>query len=306
MSRDPITGIKIKGSNFYIDGKKTQLAGNHTWNTVQRVGGERIGMDKITGNFTRLWTLESRQVNFGDSTWGSNSRGTVRVNDVPWNKDGSLNDSYYQALEGAVKSAQKRGIVVSVVLFEGSIPTNFTGSNNAAWKSHSFNGLGPRDPSEVHTKGRWNKYQKSHVERVVRTLQKYNNVVYEVGNELHRNSVRWFQPAVVRWVNQLTDKPVGVSYAQGMKPSRGRSQNWMTRVDADWIAPSGSTRLRGFRGPQVFDTDHTSPLRSNVPALQSAWNDGSSLLLMDGFNGTILRNQNSLRPDLNFINDVLG
>ena len=59
--------VTIKGSNFYVDGVKTQLAGNHTWDTVQTIGGEKIGIDKITGNFTRLWTIETKGALFSQS-----------------------------------------------------------------------------------------------------------------------------------------------------------------------------------------------------------------------------------------------
>ena len=304
--KDSITGITVRGSNFYIDGKKTQLAGNHTWNTVQKVGGELIGMDKITGNFTRLWTLETTRVNLKESPWGSNTPGVVKIEDTPWKKDGSLNDAYYKALEKTVKAADRRGITVGVVLFEGTLATYFKGSNYTSWKNHPFNGLGPKDAYQVHTKGRWNKFQRAHVKRVIETLEKYDNVIYEVGNELPRNSIEWFQQKVIKWVKKFTDKPVGASYAQGMKPSRGRTQEWLTRVDADWIAPSGPNKISGFKGPQILDTDHSRPLYSNLGDLKSAWNDGRSLWLMDGFNGTMLRNQESLRPDLNFIKDIIG
>jgi hypothetical protein len=306
MSRDPITGVTIRGDNFYINGKKTQLAGNHTWNNVQRIAGERIGMDRVTGNFTRLWTFETRRVNLSDSPWGSNTKGVARISNVPWNDDGSLNDAYYKALERTVRAADNRGITVGVVLFEGTLATYFKGSDYASWKNHPFNGLGPKDAYHVHTKGRWNKFQRAHVKRVTQTLEKYDNVIYEVGNELPRNSIGWFQQKVIKWVKKFTDKPVGASYAQGMKPSRGRTQEWLTKVDADWIAPSGPNKIPGFKGPQILDTDHSRPLYSNLGDLRNAWDDGRSLWVMDGFNGTILRNQNSLRPDLNFIRDIIG
>jgi hypothetical protein len=300
------TGITIKGDNFFIDGKKTQLAGNHTWNTVQPINGEVIGMDKITGNFTRLWTLETTRVNLSESPWGSNTPGTVRIGNSPWKKDGSLNGRYYKALENAVKAADERGITVGVCLFEGTLATYFRGSGYASWENHPFNGLGPADAYSVHTKGMWNKYQRAHVKRVTETLEKYDNVIYEVGNELPRDSIKWFQGKVIEWVNKFTDKPVGASYAQGMKPSRGRTQDWLTGIDADWIAPSGPVKIPGFKGPQILDTDHSRPLFSNLSDLRNAWADGRSLWLMDGFDGNFLRNQQNLTPDRNFIDSVLS
>jgi hypothetical protein len=303
--KDNLTGVTIKRNNFYVDGEREQLAGNHTWNTVQSINGELIGMNKITGNFTRLWTLETRAVNFEESPWGSNTPGIVRIGNSPWKKDGSLNGRYYKALENVVKEADERGITVGVCLFEGSLSAYFRGSDYISWRAHPFNGLGPADAYSIHTKGPWNEYQRAHVKRVTETLEKYDNVMYEVGNELPRDSIKWFQGKVIEWVKSFTDKPVGASYAQRMKPSAGRTQDWLTNIDADWIAPSGPTKLSGFKGPQILDTDHAWPLWSNVAGLQNAWDDGRSVWVMDGFKGTMLRNQESLQPDRNWINSVV-
>ena len=305
--KDNLTGVTVKGNNFYIDGEKKQLAGNHTWNTVQAINGERIGINKITGNFTRLWTVETRGAVFADSTWGSNTLGVVQIDDVPWKKDksGRLNSGHYDALERTVKAADKQGITVSVCLFEGSIVPYFdTGGDS--WRLHPFNGMknGPTESWQVHSKGPWNRYQRDHVKEVTSRLEKYDNVMYEVGNELNRESIKWFQGKVIEWVKNFTDKPVGASYAQRMKPSAGRTQDWLTEINADWIAPSGLAKLPGFKGPQILDTDHAWPLWSNVAGLQNAWEDGRSIWVMDGFNGTMLRNQESLQPDRNWIDTV--
>jgi hypothetical protein len=231
----------------------------------------------------------------------------VQIDDVPWKKDksGRLNSGYYDALERTVKAADKQGITVSVCLFEGSIVPYFdTGGDS--WRLHPFNGMkdGPSESWQVHSEGPWNKYQRNHAKEVTSRLEKYDNVMYEVGNELNRESIKWFQGKVIKWVKSFTDKPVGASYAQRMKPSAGRTQDWLTKIDADWIAPSGPAKLPGFKGPQILDTDHSWPLWSNVAGLQNAWEDGKSIWVMDGFNGTMLRNQESLQPDRNWIGTV--
>lgn len=293
--------IDTRGDKFTFNGKPIKLAGDHTWNTVQRIGGRRVSIDRITGNFTRLWTIETKRANFSETQWGSNSPGPLKIQDVPWRKDGSLNSSYYKSLRRTLRQAEERDLITGVVLFEGSI----TGNIDGAWDHHPFNGLGPKSASEVHTEGRWNKWQREHVRRVANIVNDFPGAMAEVGNELHRSSTKWFQGAVVRWWRKFSKKPIGVSYATGMKPSRGRSQNWLTKQGADWIAPAGAEPIKGFKGPQVFDTDHTSPLRSNVGALRSAWEDGRPLWLMNGFEGNVLRNTNSLRPDLDFIRSIL-
>jgi len=286
-------------SNFF---KGLKLAGSHTWNTVQPFNNVTTPLRKLVGNFTRLWTIETRGMVLQNSTWGSNTPGLVRVQDVPWKKDGSLNERYYNRLENVVRKAERRDVVTGVILFDHAFNAYFP----RGWKFHPLNGLGPKDATEIHTRGRWNKYQRAHVKEVVKRLEDYDNVIYEVGNELHGNSVSWFQKKVVTWVKKWTDKPVGVSYASGIRPSRGRSQDWITRTGADWAAPSGGERVSGFKGHYVFDTDHASALRPNVSGLRSAWQRGDSLWLMDGLDGNILRNQGSLAADRNFISASIG
>lgn len=298
--------ITVKGKHFYKNGKRIRLAGNHTWNTVQEIGKEKIGIDKITGNFTRLWTIETKGAIFSQSIWGSNTPGVVRINNGPWKRNGSLNKTFYKNLESAVKKAGKKDIVTGVVLFEGSIPDIFP----QGWENHPFNGLGPKAHEQVHTRGPWNKFQRAHVKEVVKTLEPYDNVIYEVGNELMSSSTGWFQKQVVKWIKKFTDKPVGVSYARGIRASSGRDESvWMKKTGADWFAPTFTSLNKGqfskINAPIVFDTDHSWALQSNVAGLQSAWNSGYNLWLMDGFNGTMLRNQGSLVADRNFINSIV-
>lgn len=297
--------ITIKGNKFFRHGKPIRFAGDHTWNTVQRIAGERISIDKITGNFTRLWTVETRGFIGAGSPWGSNTPGLIKVQDGPWKKDGSLNGGYYKAMEKAVKAADKRDVVTGVVLFEGSIQDIFP----KAWDNHPLNGLGPKSHDQLHAIGPWNKYQRAHVKRLTKTLAPYDNVMWEVGNELMGSSTNGFQQKVVKWLRKWSDKLIGVSYARGIRPSNGKQETWMVRSGADYALPQGSSIAQGgvpgFKGPQFLDTDHAWPLCSNVGGLQSAWRQGFNVAVMNGFDGTMLRNQQSLQPDLAFVDSVV-
>ena len=291
--------ITIRGDQFLVDGKPRTLAGNHTWDVVQPVAGNRTPIDRLTGNFTRLWTVETRAfVNYRPPFVGA-EHGLIRVKGGPWKPDLSLNPRFYRRMERAVAAADERDMVTGVVLFEGSIPDLFP----RAWEFHPFRGHGPKDHHSVHTQGPWNKCQKAHVRRMVKTLEPYSNVIYEVGNELTKPSTAWFQRWVVGLVKRLTDKPVGVSYARGVHPSGG--QQWMLRTGADWLAPGGPAPVAGFKGPQVLDSDHSWALRSNVPGLQAAARAGRPIWLMDGFRGSMLRNIDNLAPDRAFISSLL-
>lgn len=291
--------IDTNKRDFLVNGNPYRLAGNHTWNTVQSIAGEVVSLNRLTGNFTRLWTVETRGFYLDNMFYGSNTRGFAKVGNVPWKNDGSLNRKYYDRLESVVKKARKIDMVTGVVLFDHAFNAYFRGG----WDNHPFNGLGPKSAQDIHTRGPWNKYQRAHVKKVVKTLEPYNNVIYEVGNELSKNSVPWFQKKVISWVKKWTDKPVGASYAVGVYSD----QSWLTRIGADWIAPSNSSRaggvnkISGFKGPQVLDTDHAWALQSNVSGLRRAWEQGRNLWIMDGLDGHVLRNKSSLKRDLDFV-----
>lgn len=294
--------LKAKKDGFYLGKTRLKLAGNHTWNTVQPFNGKTTPLDSLTGNFTRLWTVETRGMVLQNSFYGSNSSGLVKVGLVPWKNDGSLNKKYYKQLEKVVSKADTLDIITGIVFFDNAFTSYFP----QGWENHPFKNLGVSDPSLVHTKGPWNKYQRAHVKKTIQTLQDYDNVIFEIGNELHRNSVPWFQNKAVKWAKKFTDKPVGVSYASRVKPSAGRTQDWIARTNADWAAPAGGQRIPNFKGHYVFDTDHASALTSNVAGLRSAWNRQDSLWLMDGLSGDILRNRSTLQPDRNYLNSVLA
>jgi hypothetical protein len=290
--------VTIQGDRFLVDGRPKVLAGNHTWDVVQPINGNRTPIDRLTGNFTRLWTIETKAfVNYRPPFVGAEP-GLIRVKGGPWKSDLSLNPRFYKRMGRAVAAADERDIVTGVVLFEGSLPDLFP----RAWEFHPFRGKGPADHHSVHTQGTWNKYQAAHVRKIVKTLEPYDNVIYEVGNELTKPSTAWFQRWVVGLVKGLTKKPVGVSYARGVKPEGG--QQWMRTTGADWLAPGGPVRVAGFLGPQVLDTDHSWALRSNVLGLQAAARDNRPIWLMDGMRGTMLRNIDNLGPDRAFISSL--
>jgi hypothetical protein len=290
--------VTIRGDQFLVDGRPITLAGNHTWDVVQPINGNRTSLDKLTGNFTRLWTVETRAFVSSSPPFVGADPGLIRVKGGPWKKDLSLHGKFYRRMEKAVAAADRRDVVTGVVLFEGSLPDLFP----RAWEFHPFRRHGPATHHDVHARGPWNRYQKAHIKRMVKTLEGYDNVLFEVGNELTKPSTGWFQGWVVKQVRKLTDKPVGVSYARGVHPSGG--QQWMLRTGADWIAPGGPAKVSGFTGPQVLDTDHSWALRSNLPGLQAAARAGRPIWLMDGMRGTMLRNIDSLAPDRAFIDSI--
>lgn len=307
--------IGVSGNQFTWNDRPVRLAGAHTWNTVQPMGAkdEITGLDQLAmpepsakvRPFTRLWTVETRGAVFAGSKWGSNTPGLVQIDNGPFGADGRLNPRFYQAMRRTVRQAERKDIVTGVVLFEGSIPDIFPGG----WDKHPFKGRGPSWHDRVHTQGPWNRIQRQHVRRMTKVLEPFDNVMYEVGNELMATSTPWFQRWAVNLVKRFTDKPVGVSYARGIRASKGNNEaNWMRTSGADWYGPTFTAIKQGqFKNagkPILFDPDHSWALQPNVGGLREMWNLGHSVALMDGMRGTMLRNIGNMSADRAFIEDL--
>lgn len=300
------TPIEIKRKRFFVGGKRVRLAGSHTWNTVQSVGGEQIPIKRLKGNFTRLWVIEPSVINVSSGKYPSRSTGRLRVNPTIYEKIGKkfdlnkVNTAYLDRLEETIKEARDRGMVTAVMLFDGAF-NRFFGSDG--WNFHPFNpknniqNVGPTIVQEIHTTNKeFFKFHKGFVRSVVERLEKYDNVIFEVGNEMDRKSIP-FQKEIVSLVKRITSKPVGVSYVTRT------DDNWMLSSGADWITPNWRSNLT-FSGPTVLDSDHGWALRCDKASLSKAYNDKKDLLLMDGITGTILKNYENMRPCRAFIKNV--
>jgi len=245
-----------------------------------------------SGNFERLWTYEASKVNtnFG-APWDTDK--ILDAGPIPWSQKRNkfnleeVNTDYLNRLESRVRAALKQGKVVAVNFFEGSLVSK-------SWEWHSFDPknniqkAGPKYSNLVHTKGPWNKYQLMYVKAVIQRLEKYNNVVYEVGNEPQGRtaSIEWSK-MIIDKVNSWTKKPIGASHISRIP------YTWMLSSGADWISPSTSPYNRpNFRGPVVFDTDHSSPLRTNVSGLKAAINNDMIPWVMDSYNNYVLKGPN--------------
>jgi len=300
--------IKIRNDQFRYRGENLRLAGSHTWDTVQSFGGRLRPLRQLVGNFTRLWSVEVPRVTLdGPQPW-STGRDAI-VSPMPWRRvDGKfdlekLNPAYFDRWEQVVKSTRRQGKVAGVVLFDGAF-NRFFGADE--WARHPLNpsnnaqGVGPSAVNLVHSRGPWNRYQKRVVRELVRRLEPFDNVIYEIANEPDRSSVTTgWQRKFVSFVQKLTDKPVGVSYVTRT------SDEWMKRSGADWFAPASlGANISGLDGPVVADTDHASPLRSNVDGITGAFRNGQPVWLMDGLEGSVLRNVTSLQADRDFITGV--
>ena len=303
---------------YFTDGsgKAVYLTGSHTWNNLQHNGvyppvayDEYLDfLQKHNHNFIRMWAWEQ-------GGWDPWAKDHVTVEPVPYARTGpgealdgepkydltKLNDRYFQRLRSRVAAAQERGIYVSVMLFQGwSVEKK--GQVGNPWHGHPFNkannvngidgdlngdGQGP----EIHTVDAPPailELQHAYVRRVIATVNDLNNVLYEIGNEMHTGSVHW-QYRMIDFIHdcektQPQQHPVGMTGA----PIDNAS---LFAGPADWIAPTSRDGYNTDPPPAdgrkviIADVDHVWP--KNFP--QWPWKSftrGLNTAFMDLYGAT--------------------
>jgi hypothetical protein len=292
---------------FELDGHPIRnMAGEHNWANVSSMGKRMAPLG--AGNITRMWAgidVSKLNTDFG-ARWDTDKIMTVEPSVYQRTKSGTfdlsvVNPVYLQRLESRVRAALRAGKVAIVCLFDGSLISK-------SWEYHAYNpknnhqNVGPGNVDSIHTTGDWNKFQLAYVRSVVNKLKKYNNVIYETGNEFQgRDRSVPFAKMLISKLKQWTDKPVGASHIPRM------GYEWMLSTNADWISPSVEPTFRPpFRGPVVDDKDHYSPLRSDPVGFRNSYLAGKVPLLMNGFDGFVLKNSGSLRPDVDIITGIVN
>jgi hypothetical protein len=276
-------------------GRAVYLTGSHVWWNLQgertwRVDCERNRaapfrftdyLDHLTRrshNFIRLWRIELTK-------WHECGEHVV-VAPHPWLRTGPghaydglpkfdlnrPNPEYFRRLRARVSAARKRGLYVSVMLFEGW-SAQF---ERPPWRarSHPFyvrnnvNGVNPdrnRDGSLLEIYGteapRIRRIQEAYVRKVIDTVGAFDNVLYEIANESGAFSIAW-QYRMIDFVKRyerqkaLRPHPVGMTFVHG---------DWdgaaLFRSNADWVAPKDVRHLTDppaatGRKVTVSDTDH--------------------------------------------------
>ncbi len=275
-------------------GKAVYLTGSHVWWNLSgpdwtgSCAGAEDGftfdgyLDRLVShrhNFIRLWRIEHTR-------WDE-CGGEIRVAFQPWLRAGppeepaldalpkfdltKLDPAYFERLRARVAAAKRRGIYVAVMLFEGWSLHSLAAPWN--WHGHPFhaqnnvngidgdldgNGIG----TEIVTLANPDvlAIQKRYVKRVFQTVNSFDNVLYEIGNEAGSWSTQW-QYHMIRYVKSLQrarkePRPVGMTY-----PHPGGNNKLLHRSPADWISPWSPKYMSDpppASGSRVIlsDTDH--------------------------------------------------
>ena len=212
-------------------------------------------LTKHNHNFIRMWVWEQ-------GGWDPWAAGHVIVEPVAYLRTGpgnaldgtpkydltKFNDEYLERLRSRVAAAQKRGIYVSIMLFQGwSVEKK--GQVGNPWQGHPFNrannvngidgdrngdGQGP----EVHTleaPPEILELQKAYVRRVIDTVNDLDNVLYEIGNEMHVGSAAW-QYRMIEFIHDYEktkpkQHPVGMTGAPDRECHTVQQSRRLDRAD---------------------------------------------------------------------------
>ena len=222
------------------------LTGAHTWNNLVDMGrseppeefdfGAYLNfLERHHHNFIRLWAWDS-------TTWDTRANGALgkdfihKAAPLPWARTGpgdaldgkakfdltKFEPDYFERLRSRVAAAGRRGIYVSVMLFEGWGLMHGNRRRNTedgwAWRSHPFNPANNVNALEiegadafsgrVHTSGnsKVNERQAAYLRKVVDTVNDLDNVLYEVINEGGEKEWNWWVIRTVQAYEQTKPK----------------------------------------------------------------------------------------------------
>src|SRR4030043_528000 len=253
------------------------------WDTQDNMWGIRASLDwngflnvmqSHNLNHIRLWNVEHTTAD-GTSYWlpGPYDH-SILANPMPWNRTGpgTANDgllkynlsqfdqAYFNHLRSLVSTAGSRGIYVSVKLFEGFSTSKKRYSNQAAdpWPYHPFHPAnninsingdlnGDGDGRDVHTLGNSAvvNFQRAYVRKMVDTVSDLDNVLYEISNEDHTDTLNW-QYDMISYIKSYEaskpkQHPVGMSAISDYTQTGLWFNDYLWNSPADYISPGGGS-----------------------------------------------------------------
>ena len=314
--------------------KAVYLTGAHTWNNLVDMtredppGGFDFEayldlLEKHHHNFIRLWAWDS-------TMWDTRANGSLgkdfvhHVAPLPWPRTGpdlaldgkpkfdltKFDPAYFERLRARVSAAHKRGMYVSVMLFEGWGLMHGNQGRAApagwAWRSHPFHpgnnvndlGAGAADAINMRVHSLSNKavnqVQALYIRKVVDTVNDLDNVLYEVINEGGEKEWDWWVVNTLREHERTKPgrHPIGLT---GHGAERLAS---MLASPADWISPG---RADGYAEDppawstnkvSLLDTDHIWGVGGNASWVWKSFTRGHNPIFMDPYDGFVLGKTN--------------
>jgi Family of unknown function (DUF6298) len=324
----PSAGAKLLRTSdvnprYFTDasGRAVYLTGSHVWWSLQ---GDRTWkvdcqhgraapfryrdyLDRLAAyghNFIRLWRIEltrwhecGEDVSVAPQPWLRSGPGSA-LDGLPKFDLTRLDPAYFKRLRARVAAADRRGLYVSVMLFEGwsaqfehrpwrAHGHPFFRDNNVNGIDPDLNGDGTLAEAYTLRVPRVRRIQEAYVRKVVDTVGRYDHVLYEIANESGAFSIPW-QYRMIDYVKRYERSrrfrahPVGMSYVHG------DSGVALERSRADWIAPAdyrypSDPPAAGARKVTFADTDHLSGTRPDASFPWRTFMRGYYPIQMDEF-----------------------
>lgn len=331
--------VNTANPRYFTDGTKASdgsmkavyLTGAHTWNNLIDMVRENSPqafdfeaylntLERHHHNFIRLWAWDS-------STWDTKANGQLgkdfvhQVAPLPWARTGpgqaldgkpkfnltQFDAAYFERLRSRVSAAGRRGIYVSVMLFEGwgllHGNRGRAAPNGWAWRTHPFhpaNNVNGIDASkgadgisgEVHSAAnpKVNAIQAEYIRKVVDTVNDLDNVLYEVINEGGQKEWDWWVTKTIQEYEKTKPK----QHAVGITGHGVERLPSMLASPADWISPGRADGYAeeppAWAGQKVslLDTDHIWGVGGNSAWVWKSFLRGHNPIFMDPYDGSVL------------------
>ena len=304
-------------------GRAVWLTGSHTWANFQERGVEgetpdfdyEVYLDFLEDhghNFMRMWRWEqakwmqfvpaSTPIRYAPMAYERTGPGIAQDGKPRFDLT-RFNQAYFDRLRRRVLAAGKRGIYVSVMLFQGfSVEQKGTRGVDPnlgnAWDGHPYNirnnvnGIDgdvndDGEGAETHTLANpaVTRLLEAYVRKVIETLNDLDNVLWEISNESHTRSIEWHYH-MIRFIRDCEaglskQHPIGMTGSPINNPP-------MFASPADWISPRGGDYLNDppdSKGRKVIivDNDHIRPWDSEPDWAWKNFMRGNHFILMDSY-----------------------
>ncbi len=308
------------------DGRVIYLTGSHTWAVRQERGFESVSSDfdypaflqflaDHHHNFLRLWAWEHAQwmqfvpadkaIRYAPLPWARTGPGMARDAKPKFDLS-KFDEAYFKRLRERVEMADQKGIYVDVMFFQGFSVEQKQNKVKGVdpkignpWDGHPFH----RDNNINGIDGDPNKtgqglathalaipavthLQEAYVAHTIDALAGLENVVWEIGNECHTESVEW-QYHMIRYVRNY-EASKKQRHLIGMTGAPIELKELLASP-ADWISPHvnklGYLKLSLADGKKVtvVDSDHGDPWRSDPTRPWRCLLLGYQFILMDPY-----------------------
>ncbi|HNB53192.1 MAG TPA: DUF6298 domain-containing protein, partial [Anaerolineales bacterium] len=318
--------VSDQNSRYFMDasGNIVYITGSHTWAVLQDNGGSfpppvfdyTAWLDFLQANghnFFRLWaweqarwTLETTDENYWFYPMPYLRTGPGNALDGQPKFDlTQFNQAYFDRMRARVIEARDRGIYVSVMLFDGWSNVSEKGGyqDNNPWLGHPFNasnningidGDTNNDNSgeEIHELGipAVTALQQAYIQKVIDTVNDLDNVLYEIANESHSNSVDW----QYHWIDYIHTYEAGKPYQHPVGMTSPYPGGWNPDLfdsNAEWISINNGADEYFNPSPAdgskvlLTDTDHLCGICGDEEWVWRTFTRGHNPIFMDGYDG---------------------